>query len=233
MSCEICKDTNALLSASFSCGDKLYFADVRYDLDSDEHNELDMEVGYVTYDEKRVVRGVFAEWSSSFNTNYCPYCGRKHLNQQEDLSLDNYEHDPNNKDRYIIVMQDYSNSFYEGEKRVYVKVEGILYLNLKDKRLEIELYVDDKLVNVSYFYINFNPVTGVTLEEVDNELVGAICDIVEDFISDNVEYITKSAEDTCGETTCLEKDKYNVLYREITNIIGEWKRDNGKYCKTV
>lgn len=218
MSCKKCKETNALMSACKIKGNREYFATLRYDFDCEDRNEMDIEIGY-TINDANAGPETYGIWSRSFITNYCPFCGRK-LDNQTDISYDDLEYD--NTGRYILISDLYI--FKENN------VEVTLYLNLKEKRLELELSIDNKIYNVSYACIEYSPIDGTKLIEYNvkdndnDEIAGCIIDTVEDLITANIDDFSNNRDDVF-----IRGNLYDELASKIKNILNESNLEENKY----
>lgn len=146
--CERCKETTMLAEIKYFLNkEKDIFVRARYDFDDVQRNEIDFELGYYLYDDNNNEKESNAEWSFPFNTNYCMWCGRK-LNNQEEITLDDLEYVENRRNFFILVNHEYKDS------------TATLYLDLNNKRLQLDLLYKGQLMSTKYLYIKYSPIDG-------------------------------------------------------------------------
>ena len=150
--CEVCKETNLFMDIihEFDNENEL-ITRVRYDLDCGR-NEFDIElVEYYEKDNKLRNTDNFV-WTNSFNTNYCPICGKQMENQRDDKYLE--KDDSFNlmiRKTYCWVLK-YDNKEHE--------ITVLLGINKSEKNMQIKLYIDNVALVTTSRKINYDPVSG-------------------------------------------------------------------------
>lgn len=69
----ICAETNCILSTELEYKGDTIFADLRLDLDHEEKSELDINIGFINPETRKVQHSV---WSDSLPIKYCMVCGQ-------------------------------------------------------------------------------------------------------------------------------------------------------------
>ena len=150
--CEVCKETNLFMDLihEFDNENELIVR-VRYDLDCGR-NEFDIElVEYYEKDNELRNNDNF-EWTYSFNTNYCPICGKQMENQRDDKYLE--------KDGSfnLMIRKTYRWVLKYDNKEHEITV--LLGINKSEKNMQIKLYIDDVALVTTSRGINYDPVSG-------------------------------------------------------------------------
>ena len=154
--CEVCKETNLFMDLihEFDNENELVVR-LRYDLDCEDRNEFDIEL--VEYHEKdnELRNNDNFEWTYSFNTNYCPICGKQMENQRDDKYLE--------KDGSfnLMIRKTYRWVLRYDNKEHEITV--LLGINKSDKNMQLKLYIDNVEVATAYRKINYDPVNGKEL----------------------------------------------------------------------
>lgn len=153
--CDQCKDTTCILNLDTELSnDSKLTVRVRYDFDCDDRNEFDIQLVEYVKDGDNFI-DTNSDWSYSFNTNYCPFCGRKLNNQKDNKYLD---------DNYLMInhsvdwVLSYDNKPHNIEVKFTVnKLYGLFLL----------VFIDGELKNQTSKLIKYNPVTGEDLTIID------------------------------------------------------------------
>ena len=158
--CEVCKETNLFMDIIHEFdNENILIVRVRYDLDCGR-NEFDIELVeyYVKEKDNRLRNTDNFEWTNSFNTNYCPICGRKMNNQRDDKYQRSHDSIESFK---VMISKEYDWVLaYDNEKH---KVFITFGLNELNNKLELWLYIDEELQGTASRKINYDPVDGKEL----------------------------------------------------------------------
>ena len=155
--CEVCKETNLFMDIIHEFdNENILIVRVRYDLDCGR-NEFDIELVeyYVKEKGNRLRNTDNFEWTNSFNTNYCPICGKQMENQRDDKYLE--------KDGSfnLMIRKTYRWVLKYDNKEHEITV--LLGINKSEKNIQIKLYIDNVELATAYRKINYDPVNGKEL----------------------------------------------------------------------
>lgn len=139
MNCKDCKGTSCISYIEATINGEEVITRLRYDFDDVDRNEFDIQI--VKYGEEEDK----CDWSYSYNTKYCPFCGEKLHNQRED-----------NEDYGYLISFDTNVIFNEETVSTWLR------LLKKEKCLELGIKCNDKLYTQK-IKIKYDPNTGELL----------------------------------------------------------------------
>ena len=157
--CESCKETNLFMDLVKDLGNNTELvARVRYDFDCEDRNEFDIQIVEYINTNEQPKNSMNYDWTNSFNTKFCPICGRKMDNQRDDKYQRSHDSIESFK---VMISKEYDWVLaYDNEKH---KVFITFGLNELNNKLELWLYIDEELQGTASRKINYDPVDGVRL----------------------------------------------------------------------
>lgn len=141
MECAECLDTNCVIDIDEFVNGEDVVVRLRYDFDNLERNEFDIQI--VRYGKGN--ESDRSDWSYSYNTNYCPFCGRKLDYQMTKDVVDGY-----------LINYDTNLIFDDEVTTIWLR------LDKENKLLELGVKYKDE-VYTNHIEVKYDPVTGELL----------------------------------------------------------------------
>ena len=205
--CQYCDKNNILIEIMHEVNNTIYFAKVNFNIkEKDKSNEIDLEVGYSIreVDDNGViqVKETHSTHSDVIPVNFCSYCGKVQKAINTDY-VDVNSFKMNKEGKYVIL------------DHVFQNLDGILLLDFKNKKLELQLLMDNQIIEKQYSIIKFYFTDGVKIAAKDNT-INDIMNLFEKYVQVNKTFVKKNLE---VSEKCFVGERAESLKTKLRDII--------------